>query len=747
MSEHIMVMEKNGSSYKWANDPNLGKDSEHKVPTVNYLREIYLTYAFLAFTFVAWTIVSWQTVGILWGRIQNGTPWLIFEQSVFIFIIQGLVYGNFVYQLTRIGYMRRRIANKVASHEEMEKIYDGDAPPALTILVPSYKEELSVVKRTLITAALQDYPSKRVVLLVDDPPHPNNPWDKSALASVRSLPFELQEIFNAASEPFIRAKNEFLLRVDMEYMSIDVATEAVNLAELYKKAANWVEDFAKTIPMEDSGDSLLLNRVFKRAAHSHFERSRLLLASDNSFSINRIKREYNRLAALFSVDISSFERKLYVNLSHESNKAMNLNSYIRLLGKAWKVVKKKDGDYLEEASPSDADFYVPTSDFLITLDADSLLVPDYAITLVHEMLKKGNERIAVAQTPYNTIPNPQGNLERIAGATTDIQYLIHQGFTYYGATYWVGANALLRVSALPDIATVTSERGFDMPVFIQDRTVIEDTESSVDLVACGWQLYNYPERLAYSATPPDFGSLLIQRRRWANGGLIILPKLIGYLFSKPRNWAKAKEGFFRIHYLASIAMVNTGLLIVFMHSFENCIEGIWLPLTALPYFVLYARDLRYNGYSVKDLVSVYALNLLLIPVNMGGVLKSIHQGIAGHKIPFGRTPKISGRTGIPSLYCAAEIAILALCVFAFALDLWYGRWSHATFTFINGAMFVYGLFYLIGMKEMLHDLFGGKFRSKNLSAVVLTDVAAVDSTRYIDGLAFQENVRKDVRVA
>ena len=36
---------------------------------------------------------------------------------------------------------------------------------------------------------------------------------------------------------------------------------------------------------------------------------------------------------------------------------------------------------------------------------------------------------------------------------------------------------------------------------------------------------NYPERLSYSATPPDFGSLVVQRRRWANGGLLILPKL------------------------------------------------------------------------------------------------------------------------------------------------------------------------------------------------------------------------------
>ena len=101
--------------------------------------------------------------------------------------------------------------------------------------------------------------------------------------------------------------------------------------------------------------------------------------------------------------------------------------------------------------------------------------------------------------------------------------------TYYGATFWVGANAVIRKEALEDIVEVETVGGFEIRTYIQDRTVIEDTESSIDLGAHGWKLANYPERLSYSATPPDFGSLVVQRRRWANGGLLILPKL-------GRNW-------------------------------------------------------------------------------------------------------------------------------------------------------------------------------------------------------------------
>ena len=66
---------------------------------------------------------------------------------------------------------------------------------------------------------------------------------------------------------------------------------------------------------------------------------------------------------------------------------------------------------------------------------------------------------------------------------------------------------------------------YEIKQYIKDRTVIEDTESTIDMGLYGWRLHNYPERLSYSATPPDFGSLCIQRRRWANGGLLIVPKL------------------------------------------------------------------------------------------------------------------------------------------------------------------------------------------------------------------------------
>ncbi len=114
---------------------------------------------------------------------------------------------------------------------------------------------------------------------------------------------------------------------------------------------------------------------------------------------------------------------------------------------------------------------------MVTLDADSLLVPGYIPRLLALMEAPGNERVAVAQTPYSAIPDAPTATERVAGATTDVQYLVHQGFTRFGATFWVGANALIRWEALRHLEATEVERGFPVRRFIHDRTVIEDTES------------------------------------------------------------------------------------------------------------------------------------------------------------------------------------------------------------------------------------------------------------------------------
>lgn len=626
---------------------------------------------------------------------------------LFTLAILFLVYGNVLYQVCRAAYLRRALAHVPAGEPDLHRLFTPGGP-SLTILVPSYKEESRVVWQTLVSAALSQYPAKSVVLLIDDPHRPASLFDASRLQEARNLPLLLQERLRAVAARISATRQEAAAA------PADLAASTARLASAFDTAADWLtalaDEFLGAAPEScPHGERFFAEQVLRAPARAHAEFAARLRADALVGRLPEhaeLDRQWHRVEALFDAQLSTFERKKYANLSREANKAMNLNSYIALMGRSWREVQRGNGWELHEISPELSDFSIPQPDFVITLDADSLVLPEYALRLIHVAVQPGNERLAVIQTPYSSFPGSPVLLERLAGATTDLQYITHQGFTGWNATFWVGANALIRRAALEDIRVSQWENGHEVSVYIQDRTVIEDTESSIDLIAHGWTLYNYPERMAYSATPADFGALLIQRRRWSNGGLLILPKLLRYTARAPKTLALAREFFMRFHYLSSLAGGSLAMLLVFFYPFDDSLTSVWVPLAAAPYFVLYAVDLRRSGYAVTDVLRIYALNLALVPVVIGGVLKSVQQALSGAKIPFGRTPKIAERSATPRLYAAIALlmplAFLAACI----RDVQLARWSHLAFSAVNAAMTTYALLTMQHVRAMLADTFG-----------------------------------------
>ena len=670
--------------------------------------EVYLTLLGLLVTVIASAMLASELGWEFISHLAAGQALSAIEQALFSGIVYVLIYGNLVYQLARLGHYHRKRLHKPACRDELESVYAaGQNLPSLTMLVPSYKEDRFVIWQTLLSAALVEWPRRRIVLLIDDPPTPKSAEDQQALTAARALPGEIEILL---SKPASRMGEELAGFAKREQSpALNWRAELRRLASLYDEAAVWLEDQAVQCPATTHVDRLFVERILREPARLHRTRAEELRQRSEAPLLaaavaSQVEREYRRLAGLFDVTVTSFERKQFVNLSHEPNKAMNLNAYISLFGRSFRT-RRQVGTKLLEAAPRElADIHIPDADYLITLDADSLLLSDYALRLVQVMEQPGNERIAVVQTPYTAVPGAETLTERVAGATTDIQHIVHQGFTLWDSTYWVGANALLRRSALDDIKSVEHERGFAVPKYIESRTVIEDTESSIDLINKGWRLLNYPERLAYSATPPDFGALLIQRRRWANGGLLILPKLIGYLLKRPFRLRKLAEVFMRAHYLVSIAGTSAGVLLLLVFPFEESIQSLWLPLTAVPYYLLYARDLVRAGYGWADLPRVYALNLALLTVNLGGVLASVRQAVTGKKSPFLRTPKVTGRTAAPARYVIAGYALLGYCVLGSAIDALNERWLHASFALVNAAFFGYAAFVFMGFRASFEDV-------------------------------------------
>src|SRR5947199_1191470 len=97
-------------------------------PVADYAREIRLTQASIAVTLIAWVAATLDTTEVLLRRWHGGDVGGSIEQVLFITIIQALIWGNFVYQFARLGYLHRRLAHRPLSHDERERFDERKAP-------------------------------------------------------------------------------------------------------------------------------------------------------------------------------------------------------------------------------------------------------------------------------------------------------------------------------------------------------------------------------------------------------------------------------------------------------------------------------------------------------------------------------------------------------------------------------------------------------------------------------------------
>ena len=670
-------------------------------------------------TIAAW--VGYMIFTILPQLFANEGVFRTLEAILYAAVVTFLTFSALMYLVAREGALRRFRDHVRAPRGELDRHFAEGHQDGLTVLIPSYAEEPAVVRKTMWSAALQEYPSLRVVLLLDDSPFPTDPVVRERLDETRRIASDIEAALNEPGERFTAAllayENEWLL-------GGTVAPDAVEtLRDEYVAAVAWLRAVGDEWPHEDHVDTFFIDQVLGGLAEDLDATAQALQAAmdaDAAPAGERLLELHRRLVRIFSVEATTFERKRYASLSNEPNKAMNLNAYIGLLGGRYHAHPTDEGTVLVKVGPADeADIVIPDTPYLLTLDADSLLLRDYCLRLVHFLEQPENERVAVTQTPYSSFRGAPTRIERLAGATTDIQHILHQGMSAHEATFWVGANAVIRRRALEDIVQVETVNGYEVRRYVQDRTVIEDTESSIDLADQGWSLVNYPERLSYSATPPDFGSLVVQRRRWANGGLLIMPKFLKYAQRRRKSHRPITiaEWMLRTNYMASLAWASFGLIMLLTYPFDSRLLSPLVVFAALPYFVSQASDLRYSGYRTIDIFRIYGFNLILLPVNLAGVLKSIEQALTGKKIPFARTPKVRNRTATQLLYVVAPYAIVIFSVFTAWWNILHENWGTAAFAAFNATLAAWAIVENIGILSSIADTWLG-----------LTDWMWVDAT-------------------
>lgn len=164
------------------------------------------------------------------------------------------------------------------------------------------------------------------------------------------------------------------------------------------------------------------------------------------------------------------------------------------------------------------------------------------------------------------------------------------------------------------------------------------------------------------------------------------------------------EILLRLNYLASIAWASFGLIFLLAYPIDGRLLSPFVLLAALPYFIAMSSDLKYSGYKRSDVFRIYGFNLILLPVNLAGVLKSMQQALSAKKIPFARTPKVKERTVSPMLYVISPLIVIGFSLFIFWHNKVQHNWGNAAFAAFNAITASWAVVEFIGIKNTIVDV-------------------------------------------
>ncbi|MGC8510520.1 MAG: glycosyltransferase [Acidimicrobiales bacterium] len=159
------------------------------------------------------------------------------------------------------------------------------------------------------------------------------------------------------------------------------------------------------------------------------------------------------------------------------------------------------------------------ADLIAVLDADHIAGPDF---LTHTLGYFADPRVALVQTPqdfYNldSFENDRNRSwlwrdRRVIPFNEQRLFYraIQPGKNRWGAAFWCGTNAVLRVSALREVGGVATE------------TLTEDIHTSLRLHRRGWRSVYHNEVMARGLAARDADQYQAQRLRWGTGAMQLL---------------------------------------------------------------------------------------------------------------------------------------------------------------------------------------------------------------------------------
>ena len=281
--------------------------------------------------------------------------------------------------------------------------------------------------------------------------------------------------------------------------------------------------------------------------------------------------------------------------------------------------------------------------------------------------------------------------------------------THYDATFWVGANAVLRKSALDEIVETEHDGGCQIRRYIQDRTVIEDTESSIDLVRA---------RAGRCSTTRSVSATAPRRRTSARSASSASAGRTAACSSCRSCRAQARERsprgqrrrlgelFLRINYMASIFWSSVGLLAPARVPLQRPLLSPIVLVAALPYFLAMAGDLQ--ALRLQADRRVPHLRVQPDPAAAGEPVGR-RCARSARRSPARRSPSRARRRCAtarppPISFILVPYALIAFSVYTVWRDVHEGAIPHAVFAGFNALACIWALVALVGIRNSLVDI-------------------------------------------
>ena len=203
-------------------------------------RKLSINRIFIVITLIFWGCYVSSTI---YHQMIEHTPNFrsAIETSLYIVIVTLLDFSALMYLIEREGALKRFAQHTRVPRQNLETHF-SKRQPKMTVLVPSYDEEVKVIRQTLLSAALQEYSDIHIVLLLDDKPNPSHQEAIDKLERTKADVLDIGKRFEAPSQRFKQALHAFENKTKHKKKSKEAhAFEATQkLVQEYQWAADWL---------------------------------------------------------------------------------------------------------------------------------------------------------------------------------------------------------------------------------------------------------------------------------------------------------------------------------------------------------------------------------------------------------------------------------------------------------------------------------------------------------------------------